>query len=193
MLYLLLLLIVAGALLFMQLPNVPTYAGRTIENAGHMPLFFLITLALLYVLRDSRPFKTGQRPLAWLYVIGGLAGIGTGLLSEIIQRPLRRDASWEDVFADAVGAVCALAVYALFDRAARLRRWQRGAAGLVVVVCATVYLVPLVDMVRAYAHRNAQFPVLADFHSPVELLWTVSFGVRREIVDGALQIGRAHV
>jgi hypothetical protein len=188
MLYLLLLLIVAGALLFLQLPNVPTYAGRTIENAGHMPLFFLITLAVLYVLRDSAPFKSGQRHLAWLYVAGALAGIGAGFLSEVIQRPLKRDASWEDVFADAVGAVCALAVYALFDRAARLRPWQRGAAGLLVVVCATIFLMPVVNMVRAYAHRNAQFPVLADFHSPVELSWTVSFGVRREIVDDALQV-----
>lgn len=188
MLYLLLLLIVAGALLFMRLPIVPTYAGRTIENAGHMPLFFLITLAVLYVLRAWRPFTSGRLHPVWLYVIGGVAGIGAGFLSEVIQRPLRRDASWEDVFADAVGAVCALAVYALFDRTAAFRRWRRMVAALVVLGCAIVYLTPLVNMARAYMHRNAQFPVLADFHSPVELFWTVSFGVRREIVDDALQV-----
>lgn len=188
MLYLLLLLIVAGALLFMRLPVVPTYAGRTIENAGHMPLFFLITLAVLHVLREWRPFKNGRLPSVWLYVIAGLAGAGAGFLSEVIQRPLKRDASWEDVYADAIGALCALAVYALFDRAVAFRRWRRLVAGIVVLVCATIYLTPIVNMARAYVHRNSQFPVLADFHSPVELFWTVSFGVRREIVDGALDI-----
>jgi hypothetical protein len=188
MLYLLLLLIVAGALLFMRLPVVPTYAGRTIENAGHMPLFFLITLAVLYVLREWRPFESGRLHGGWLYVVSGLAGIGAGFLSEVIQRPLKRDASWEDVFADAVGAVCALAVYALFDRAVAFRRSRRVVAALVVLVCGTIYLAPVVTMARAYLHRNAQFPVLADFHSPVELAWTVSFGVRREIVDDALVV-----
>jgi hypothetical protein len=186
LLYLLLLLVVASALLFMRLPNFPTYAGRTIENAGHMPLFFLITLAILYVLREWRPFRDGHLHAAWLYGVSGLAGIGAGFLSEVIQRPLKRDASWEDVFADAVGAVCALAVYALFDRAMAFRRSRRLVAAVVVLVCATIYLAPIVNMARAYAHRNGEFPVLADFHSPVELFWTVSFGVRREIVDGNL-------
>jgi hypothetical protein len=188
MLYLLLLLIVAGGLLFTRLPVVPTYAGRTIENAGHMPLFFLITLAVLYVLRDWRPFKSGHCHRAWLYVVSGLAGVGAGFLSEVIQRPLKRDASWEDVFADAVGAVCAVAVYAFFDGTERFRRSRRVVAAILVVTCATIYLTPLVNMARAYMHRNAQFPVLADFHAPVELFWTVSLGVRREIVDGALSI-----
>lgn len=188
MLYLLLLLIVAGALLFMRLPTVPTYAGRTIENAGHMPLFFLITLAVIYVLREWRPFASGRYHGAWLYVMAGLAGVGAGFMSEVIQRPLKRDASWEDVFADTVGVLCALAVYALFDGAARFRRSRRVVAVAVVATCATIYLTPIVNMSRAYLHRNAQFPVLADFHSPVELFWTVSLGVRREIVDGALRV-----
>ena len=48
LLYLLLLLMVAAALLFLRLPVPPTYMGRTIENAGHTPLFFLITLGILF-------------------------------------------------------------------------------------------------------------------------------------------------
>ena len=39
--------------------------------------------------------------------------------------PLARDASWEDVGADALGVICALAVFALFDR----RSNQFGAGG----------------------------------------------------------------
>jgi hypothetical protein len=43
-------------------------------------------------------------------------------------------------------------------------------------------------MTRAYVHRNGQFPVLADFHSRIELYWTLSVGVHREIVDDALEV-----
>ena len=49
LLYLLLLFVLAGVLLFVPLPIAPTYAGRTLENAGHTPLFFLVTLAALPV------------------------------------------------------------------------------------------------------------------------------------------------
>lgn len=188
LLYLLLLLVVAGALLFMRLPTMPTYAGRTIENAGHLPLFFLITLAVLFVLREWRPFKSGRFHDVYLYLAAGLAGIGSGFLSEVIQRRLSRDASWEDVYSDAVGAVCALAVHALFHRTHTIGRWRRAIAAAIVVAVAVIFLMPIVTMVRAYLHRNGQFPVLADFHSPVELAWTVSYGLRRDIVDGALHV-----
>jgi hypothetical protein len=182
-LYLLALLILAGVLLFVQLPIPPTYAGRTIENAGHMPLFFLVTLGVIFVLRDDRRCQ-GLK----LYLFAGLAGVGAGFLSEVIQRPLRRDASWEDVVADAIGALCALAVYAMFERRSGLRRWHRLVALLVAVACVAVWFAPVVTMTRAYLHRNGQFPVLASFHSRIELYWTVSIGVRREIRDGALDV-----
>ena len=39
------------------MPIAPTYAGRTIENAGHTPLFFLVTLGLLFALRDDPPLQ----------------------------------------------------------------------------------------------------------------------------------------
>ena len=170
-------------LLFAQLPIPPTQAGRTLENAGHVPLFLLVTLSVLFLLRD-RPGIDGVK----LYVLAGLAGIGTGFLSEVIQRPLRRDASWEDVLADAVGTVCALAVYALFDRRSGLRRSHRILAVGVALTCIAIYLAPIATMTRAYLHRNGQFPVLANFDSQVELYWTRSIGVRREILYGALDV-----
>ncbi len=188
LLYLLALLVFAGALLFMRLPIPPTYAGRTIENAGHVPLFFLVTLAVIYVLRGYERFSSGPYASARLYLFAGVAGIGAGFLSEVIQRPLRRDASWEDVIADAIGVVCALGVYALFDRRSGLRRWHRALALGVVIACAAIYLAPIVAMSRAYLHRNGQFPVLADFHSRAELYWTMNLGTRREIVDDALEV-----
>jgi hypothetical protein len=188
MLYLLALLAIAGALLFMRLPIPPTYAGRTIENAGHVPLFFLVTLAFLFAMRDYRRFATGRYGSLWLYVCAGLAGIGAGFISEVIQRPLRRDASWEDVFADALGAVCAVAAYALVDKRHSLQRWHRLVALAIVLACTATYVAPIATMTRAYLHRNGQFPVLADFHSRLELYWTMSLGVRREIIDDTLDV-----
>ena len=183
MLYLIALFVLAGLLLFAPMPITPTYLGRTIEDAGHTPLFFLVTLGVLYALRDDGRF-TGAR----LYAIAGMVGAGTGFLSELIQMPLARDASWEDVGSDAVGAVLALAAYAMFERRSNLRRWHRGAALLLACACIAIYVTPIVRMTRAYVHRNGQFPVLADFHSRLELYWTVSIGVKREIVDGVLQV-----
>jgi hypothetical protein len=183
LLYLIALFVLAGLLLFAPMPVTPTYFARTIENAGHTPLFFLVTLGIIYALRDDSRF-TGAR----IYAIAGMVGAGTGFLSELIQMPLARDASWEDVGADAVGAVLALAVYAVFEGRSNLRRWHRGAAMLLACACIAIYVTPIVRMTRAYVHRNGQFPVLADFHSRIELYWTISIGVNREIVDGALRV-----
>ena len=131
--YLILLFAVAALLLFVPLPIPPTYAGRTIENAGHTPLFFIVTMAALFMLRD-RPHFLGWR----LYAAAGAIGIGTGFLSEVVQRPLARDASWEDVAADATGPPVALAVYALFDRRSALRGWHRLVAPGVGIACLPV-------------------------------------------------------
>jgi VanZ family protein len=177
------LFVVVATLLFMQLPVPPTYAGRTIENAGHMPVFFLVTIGLLVVLRNDFRFE-GAR----LYALAGLIGAGLGFISEVIQEPLARDASWEDVFSDAVGAVCALAVYALFDRRSRLTRTTWLAALGVALACLVFYFTPLVRMTVAYVQRNAQFPVLADFRSPMAQLWMVGYGTDSSLGADALEV-----
>jgi hypothetical protein len=183
LLYMLILFVLAGLLLFLPLPIASNYAGRTLENAGHTPLFFLVTLGVLFTMRDHPRFQ-GVR----LYALAGMIGVGAGFLSEVIQMPLGRDASWEDVAADAVGAVLALAVYALIEGRTRLRVWQRLGALVVAISCIAIFLTPIVRMTRAYVHRNGQFPILADFHSRIELYWTLSIGVNREIVDDALEV-----
>ena len=183
LLYLIALFALAGLLLFAPMPFTSSYVGRTIENAGHTPLFFLLTMGALFVFRDD-PRITGAR----LYTLAGMLGLGAGFLSEVIQKPLARDASWEDVAADAVGVFLALAVYALFERRSALRRWHRLVALFVALACIAIFLAPIIRMTRAYVHRNGQFPVLADFHSRIELYWTLSIGVNREIVGDALEV-----
>lgn len=177
------LFVVVATLLFMRLPVPNTYAGRMIENAGHLPVFLLVTVGLLAVLRNDFAF-TGAR----LYATAGLLGAGLGFASELIQMPLARDASWEDVFADAVGAVCGVALYALFDRRAVPARSARVVALVAALAGFAFYVTPLVRMALAYVHRNAQFPVLADFRYGIESVWVVGYGVNRDIGGGALQV-----
>ena len=43
-------------------------------------------------------------------------------------------------------------------------------------------------MVRAYLHRDGQFPVLASFDSRVELYWIVGYGIKRDVHDGMLDV-----
>lgn len=176
-------MIAAAALLFVPLPIPPTFAGRTVENAGHMPLFFIGTLFVLSILRHEWSFA-GLR----LYAFAGLIGLGAGILSELMQWPLRRDASWEDVFADGVGVVCALAVHAVVSRREKLSGATRATAALIALGCIAGYVAPIVNMVRAYVHRNGQFPVLASFDSRIELSWIVGYGIRRDVIADALEV-----
>ena len=182
-LLLFLFVIVAAALLFVPLPIPPTYAGRTIENAGHTPLFLVGTLFIIAILRHDFHVQ-GTR----LYALAGLLGVGCGFMSEVIQMPLRRDASWEDVFADAMGVLLALALYALFDWRSAFRGRTRLAALLIVAGCTLNYLAPIVSMAYAYFYRDGQFPVLASFRSGAELSWIVGYGISREIRQGALDV-----
>jgi hypothetical protein len=76
----------------------------------------------------------------------------------------------------------------LYDRRAAADRLLRVTAVLVIAGCLVVYVAPVVSMLRAYAHRDGQFPVLASFDSHLELYWIVSYGIRREIRDGALDV-----
>lgn len=183
MLYLLALLILAAALLFVPLPSSRTIAASTIENAGHMPLFLVVSLGLLTVLRSDFNLR------GWvLYATGIATGLLAALASEAIQRPLARDASWEDVFADALGVACGAALFAVFDPALKSRRLTRLAALAVALACLAVYVAPLVRMTLAYIHRNNEFPVIADFNSRSELFWVVGYGARREVANGALEV-----
>ena len=178
---LILFVLVAALLLYVQLPIPPTYAGRTIENAGHTPLFLVGTLFVLAILRHD--FRLHGFAL---YGLAALIGMAAGLLSEVMQKPLHRDPSWEDVLADCVGVLLALALYAVFDRRSAFRGTTRAVALLIVAGCVTAYLAPVVTMVRAYVHRNGQFPVLADFHAPIETAWVVGYGTHRTLRDGVL-------
>jgi hypothetical protein len=59
---------------------------------------------------------------------------------------------------------------------------------VVALGCIAAYLFPIINMARAYLHRDAQFPVLAKFDSRIELSWIVGYGIRRDVYGGALEV-----
>lgn len=177
------LMALAAALLFMRLPTARSYSDAVIENAGHMPLFALVTFGVLLVLRHD--LRIGGMRLHGFALLIGLAG---GFLSEVIQRPMHRDASWEDVASDSIGVLFALGVFALFDRRERPGGFARAVAAAVALGCLVYYVSPIVRMVHAYVHRNGEFPVLADFNSDIEIDWTVGYGAEQRIENGVLVV-----
>lgn len=73
----------------------------------HVPIFGLISLALLALMRKSWP--TSQA-----FGMALLGAVLLGVLSEAIQIPMRRDASWEDIISNGAGAAgFLLAAYAV--------------------------------------------------------------------------------
>ena len=148
-----------------------------------MPLFFVGTLFVLSILRHEWELE-GVR----LYAFAGLIGAAAGVASEVMQK------------ADAARRVLGGRVCRCRGRGVRARgacrghppreiEWRRARHGG--ADRARLHRgLPGADshMVRAYVHRNAQFPVLASFDSRVELAWIVGYGIRRDVIAGVLEV-----
>lgn len=131
---------------------------RTLHNYAHAPIFGAIALAVLIAAR-SMPML-GTRPRWQLYALAfGTAGF-LGALTELAQVPTGRDASWEDLVNDLLGAASFLALFAAFE--ARRGRARAGAL-LVGVLVLGIASWPLVSTANAYARRASGFPAIADF------------------------------
>ena len=134
---------------FVPWPHNPGVLLRSLFEWLHVPVFGLVSLVILSTTPTSWP---GSQRF-------GLALIGTvllGVLTEAAQIPMQRDASWEDLIADAAGAVSLLAFAYAFGR--------KQIIGGISAISATAILLwtasPLIDTTRAFVHRNAQFPVI---------------------------------
>lgn len=134
---------------FVPRPGNPGIWLRELFEWLHVPVFGLVSLAILSM--TPRSWPDSQR--------FGLALIGAvilGVLTEAIQIPMQRDAAWEDLIADAAGAAGFLAIAYALDR--------KGIKGVVAAISATAILLwsasPLIAVTQALLHRNSQFPIL---------------------------------
>jgi len=153
------------AVLFGQLPG-DSLLWRELQNTGHTPLFGVIALATLGILRNVHPVA-GNRPLVG-YSMAGIASLAVAFLSEFGQLLTYRDPSVSDMIRDLAGVTVGLGIAAGFDPRMKSfwhkQRHGSRAATIVLSGCLlAVSLFPLAHLATAYGQRNGAFPVVIDF------------------------------
>ena len=140
-----------------------TLLGEEIENLGHMPLFGVLSIAILTLSRAWLS-KWIKRPLLH-YAVAFVVTSGLGALTEFIQFFEARDADFSDLARDIIGAATFLAIYLTFDKHTR-HFWKSAGNTLKIFIRAAAVLVlagmaiPLILWIFAYIHRDNSFPVL---------------------------------
>ena len=180
----------AGCLALLSLLLVVRVPGNSLWlqvtlNASHGPVFAVVAI-LVWRLLPPAAHASGVA-----YVHAFFVAVGLGVVVEILQTLANRPGSSQDVLTDAAGAAAGLGLWALLrGRTARgedgMPRRGAGAAGwalsAVLVGVAIVAWDPL-RAARAYAHRAAIFPTIAEFRGPLDLVFVTTDGLEAAVVD----------
>jgi VanZ family protein len=134
---------------FIPRPDHPGIWLRSLFEWLHVPVFGLISLAILSLTPTS--WRRSQR-----FGLALLGSVMLGVLTEAAQIPMRRDASWEDLIADATGATGFLAFAYAVGRKQIVRFISALSATAILLWSAS----PLIAVTKALVHRNSQFPVI---------------------------------
>ena len=137
------------ATVFSPRPAGPGLWLRALFDWLHVPVFGLIAVALYVMTPRSWP--------SWQRFAGAFLGaVFLGVATEAIQIPMQRDASWEDIGADSIGAFSfLLLVFAVG------RRFLSASLAAVAALCIlTLSARPLIAATQAIYYRTVQFPVL---------------------------------
>jgi hypothetical protein len=142
-----------------------TLWSRAIFDAGHVPVFGIVAVCVLFALRALRGRASRVRD----YLIAFAVAAVLGALSELAQLGTERQASFADFARDLAGASGFLGIALSFDRAA-IASLNRPAhvptAALVGIAAATALalgMIPFGAAMLAYAGRDQAFPRLLEF------------------------------
>ncbi|MCH8083994.1 MAG: hypothetical protein IH885_07135 [Myxococcales bacterium] len=146
-------------------PPEQSLAWVTLFDAGHAPLFGVISLAVLRGLTASPLAQRNQRRFLYLLALG--LSVVLAALSEWLQVAAHRNRDPWDVLHSAIGAGAFLLFAASRDpqslvrsnAQSRIRALFCGAAGILL----TLVFVPGVQVGYAYAQRASALPLLCDF------------------------------
>jgi hypothetical protein len=147
-------IVLCAVLVFVEPPENTLFWGAVFD-AGHPPLFGAFALLVLILVSRRRGKERGA------YFLAFAVSLGLGIASELLQAGWSTDANPWDVVRDATGITAFLLGYAAFDR-------ERKRAGLLLLAGAifcSAY-VPIIATLRAYALRDAAFPVVFNFDAP---------------------------
>lgn len=172
-------LVAVAAWTFVHVARPPT-SGVLVTaafDAGHVPTFGILALAILGLLR----LRSWRRPAAPYWVAAALA-IALGVVSELVQLPGPRNADPLDAARNALGAVAFLCGAAAVSR---LRRRRPGALVRAAVATAIVAVsfAPLLATYADLAARDEAFPELCEFERGwLDRFWELH-GADLEIVE----------
>lgn len=139
-----------------------------LNNAGHLPVFGILAVAMLHLVKLVRP-ALRQNPQR-AYLMAFVFAVALGALSEGIQYYGPRDADPIDLARDVIGAASFLALYAalrdpdLFES----RRSSGAFRNKLLLFTAVLWLLggwSLLTWSAAFANRSRILPVLCDFSS----------------------------
>ena len=166
-------LILAGAALLVILEGVNfpenTYLLKSIKNAGHIPLFGLMSLVVLGMSFALLNKKLPSR--IWHYAVAFVVTGFLGFLSELFQKFTPRDADFWDIMRDIAGAAIFLLVWMTLDSKLRdyLKRWGKWAKPAVILLAAFVIMIvsiyPILQWGVSYKQRSENLPVLCSFEN----------------------------
>jgi len=156
---------------------------EALNNAGHLPVFGLLAIAILHLVKLARPSLRARPALAYGIALALSAALGA--LSEGVQHFTPRDADITDLLRDVVGAASFLALYAAIrDRDLREARAQRPRLKpALLAVTGLLWLAggwPLLVWTAAYVQRQLQLPVLCDFDSRLSTRFLEANGTQLE-------------
>lgn len=169
--------------IFGDLPGEGQYMA-VLQNGCHSPAFGVLSLISLALLA---PYI--RTPLARAAVTV-TAMVLVGATTEGIQSLFGRDAEFEDVVNDLAGSLAVTGCWLYLQWRGRpdtRARVGRCLALLVSAAAVAYWLNPFWQCARAYWHRHAEFPVLAEFHSERDLYFVSSSGTDTQLVGTALQ------
>jgi len=157
---------VLALILFGQIPGEGRWASE-LGNSAHGPAFAILTLISIALLR-----RVPKRHATILsdYPLAIAAGLILGALVEALQFVTGRDASFDDLLRDGLGALAATGFFAALDPRVHVlpRRNTIQRTGIVVgAVSTAIIIAPLVVTGAAYLQRNRNFPTLVNFNSPL--------------------------
>jgi hypothetical protein len=160
---LMLIAILLAAVVFAPVPG-DTRWIRTLHNSAHAPIFGCVSLLMLLVSR-AHP-RLQALGLLGQYMLALAVAFALGVLTELLQIPAGRDASFADALHDIIGALAFLGIFAVIDTRVRSVPQNapiRFAAAVIGVVSLGFAAAPVTRAAIKYQQRDERFPVLADF------------------------------
>jgi len=169
--------LLAAVILFGQNSDSTQWA-IVMANSAHGPVSALIAAVVFQLLTLSTSMTLTRR---WAIAI--VATTLLGILIEIIQGFIGRDAEVIDACNDLLGALLGAGLAVLAVGAAKDRR-LRVVSSALAFIAGVLIAVPVVHMAAAYIARDMRFPVLMDANRPLGDFFVTSFWLHatREIL-----------